>query len=167
MSTKKEWNEAANTIARAVVSVLPNMNEQGIRARVYTFLASEDEYSASIYNDGNFYYTDDVVAVLESAFTGEPTDEQQMVANSDFQWAFLQLSTAYQYRILERYQHGVIRPADSSERAQLNRAVRKLSDILNGWNRKYDYEGTGSREVWSNARAAVEVRNDQSGGVFD
>lgn len=161
---KKEWNEAATAIARAVVGVMPTMNEDRIRSRCYTFFASEDEYSSSIYNDNNYYYTADVTEILDKAFLGEPDDEQQMVVNSDFRWAFDQLSDAYRYRILERYQHSVTRPADSPERAQLNRAIRKLAEILNTWNRNYQYEGTGAREVWSNARSAKEIRDNNSGG---
>ena len=163
---KKEWDEAATAVAKAVVSVMPQLNEYKIKARVFAFFASEDEYSQSVYNDSNFYYTDDVVSILEKAFDNAD-DESSMVAAVDFRWAFDQLSDSYQYRILERYQHSVIRPADSAERAQLNRAVRKLADILNTWNRTYDYEGTGSRKVISNATAAARVAANDSGDSDD
>jgi hypothetical protein len=164
---KAEWDEAANTIAKAVVSVMPQMNEWKIKSRVFTFFASEDDYSQAIYNDGNYYYIDDVIEILENSFDDNPGDEASMVAESDFRWAFDQLSDSYQYRILERYQHSVVRPQDSPERAQLNRAIRKLTDILNTWNRALDHNGPGSREVWSNARSNAEISNDNSGDAWD
>ena len=150
-------------VARAVVSVLPNMNEQGIRSRVYTFFASEDEHSQSNYNDGNFYYIEDVADILEKAFDTPAGDEQSMVVASDFRYAFDQLSDAYRYRILERYQHNVIRPADSDERAQLNRAIRKLATILNTWNTSFGHEGVGSRPSWGNARSQKEINDSYTG----
>lgn len=153
--SKKEWDEAAATVAKAVVGVMPQLNEMKIRSRVYHFFANETEATTE-YDDVNFYFTDDVVAILEEAFVGTE-DDSSMVVTSSFRWAFDQLSDAYRYRILERYQHGVIRPHDSPERAQLNRAVRKLADILNTWNMSYNHEGTGSRKAWSNARARFEI----------
>jgi hypothetical protein len=155
--SREKWEEAAEQIARAAVSVMPQLNEFKIKARVYAFFASEDEYSASIYNDNNYYYVEDISSILETAFDGSAGDEASMIVSSDFRWAFDQLSDSYQYRILERYQHSVVRPHDSPERAQLNRAVRKLADVLNTWNRYHNHVGTGSREVWSNARSRAEI----------
>lgn len=154
--SRKQWDDAAVTIARAVVGVMPHMDENRIRARVFQFFASESEYSGSAYSDVNYYYIEDVCNVLEGAFDSAD-DDSRMNVQSDFRWAFDQLSDAYQYRILERYQHQVVRPADSPERAQLNRATRKLLEILNTWNKGRNHDGPGSREVWSNARAREEI----------
>lgn len=158
----KEWDEAATAVARAVVSVMPHMNEHKIKAKVYAYFATEIEYSPSVYSDGNYYYIEDVVEILEKAFDGAE-DTDSMTVNSDFRYAFDQLSDAYQYRILERYQHSVIRPGDSPERSQLNRAIRKLTEILNTWNRAHTYEGTGSRTVISNSAATHRINSDANG----
>lgn len=157
MERKKEWDEAAVSVARAVVGVMPELNEQLIRTRVYEFFAGEETYTRASYDDSNFYYVEDVKEILEQAFTGSADDAQQMMVATDVRWAFEQLSDSYKYRILERFQHGVSRPHDSDERAQLNRAIRKMTDILNTWNRAYEYEGPGSREIWSNSRSRAEI----------
>lgn len=164
---KKEWDEAATVIAQAVIGVMPQLNEYKIRARVYAFFAAESDYTQGIYDDSNFYYTQDVISILEKAFDETQGDEQTMVVTSDFRWAFDQLSDSYQYRILERFQHSVVRPGDSPERAQLNRAIRKLADILNSWNRMHEYEGTGSREVRSNASATATIDKQEAGWGVD
>jgi hypothetical protein len=137
------------------------MNRERIRSRVYSFLVTEERQAgASNLNDAFFYQTEDVVSILEGAWPEDsPEDEDAMVAASDIRWAFTQLSYDYQYRILERYRHGVTRPHDSNERAQLNRAVRKLADILNTWNMSHGHEGPGSRKVISNDRANWEIEH--------
>lgn len=165
--SRKEWDEAADAVARAVVRVMPELNENIIKSKVFAFFASENERSTSPYNDSGFYYIEDVCKILETAFDLYPADESSMVVTNDFRWAFEQLSDNYQYRILERYQHSVIRPHDSPERGQLNRALRKLADILNSWNRNYNHEGPGSRQPYSNARATSEISRDFDGNDYN
>lgn len=160
---KKEWNEAADAIAKAVVSVMPEMNEHIIRGRVFAFFASESEYSRAVYNDSNYYYVADVTKILEDAFESTAEDESAMVAASDFRWAYEQLPDNYKYRVMERYMHGIVRPGGSKERAELGNAVRKLTDILNTWNMSYEHTGPGARGVQSNARSRVEIDWSYSG----
>lgn len=161
---KRDLEDQARDTADAIVRIFPQMSRELIRSRVYHFLVSEERMAgASNLNDAFFYETDDVVKILEDAFPGDtPEDEDGMAAAGDIRWAFTQLSHDYQYRILERFRHGIIRPHDSNERAQLNRAVRKLADILNTWNLSYGHEGPGARKVISNAQAQSALRRNES-----
>lgn len=159
MSDKEEWGQAALDIANTVVKWIPDMNRELIRRRVYEFFVREAGPLPS-YGDVSFYFSDDITSILVDSFPGDAAeDEDAICATSDINWAFGQLSDDYKYRIIERFKYGVLRPHDSPERAQLNRAVQKLADILNTWNRTAGYEGPGSRRVISNATARYVMDN--------
>lgn len=160
---QRKLDDTCKEISQLVVGVLPSMNEQVIRGKLYDFFEAESEYSNGIYDDTNIYDAEEVIRILETAFDPGNGDEASMVATSDFRWAFDQLSDGHRYRIQERFQHGIVRPHGSKERQQLYKAIYRLTDILNRWNRRRDWEGTGSRKIWSNARAQAEVQADYSG----
>lgn len=162
---EKLWAKTAEEIAAKVVGIFPTMNEHALRARLYNFFEQENGPGKSVYSDANFYYIHDVASILETAFDPTSGDDDSMMVTSEVKWAFDQLSDTYQYRIMERYLHGVIRPSGSPERDQLYRAINRLTDILNKWDRRpatIGHEGPGAREVWSNAKAHHEIHRDYS-----
>lgn len=164
---ERKLDDTAKEVASLVVGIIPTMNEPALRGRLYNFFEAEAEYSRPLYDDANLYLPEEVVSILEGAFDPAAGDDDSMTVSSDFQWAFDQLSDSYRYRIQERFQHGVIRPHGSSERAQLYKAIYRLTDILNRWDRRRDYEGPGSRTVWSNARSREEIDRQSGFGDYD
>jgi len=161
---EKEFDKAARDIAKIVTGVMPYLNETRISHNLYDYFSGDHLMTTTEFDDVQFYFVEDLKDILESAFDdGIPEDEDSLATSSDIRWAFTHLSDSYQYRILERFKHGVVRSYDSPERAQLNRALAKMCDILNGWNRQSGYDGPGNRNVWSNARANYEIDSQYSG----
>lgn len=164
-SKHREFERQAKELAEAVVRVFPQMNRYGIQYRVYHFLVTEDRANLSPDADAFFYQTEDVIDILETAFDNTATTSDDLAVGSDVRWAFSQLNYGYQYRILERYQHGIDRPHRSKERDQLNDAVAKLTDILNTWNLSSDHVGPGARSAVTSAKAQGMIDSDYSGGT--
>lgn len=161
---EKEFDAAAREIAKIVTGCMPYLNETRISHNLYDYFSGDHLMTTTEFDEVQFYFVEDLKDILETAFDERIyEDEDSLVTSSDIRWAFSHLSDTYQYRILERFKHGVARSYDSPERAQLNRALAKMCDILNGWNRQTNYDGPGSRDVWSNARSAYEIDSQYSG----
>jgi hypothetical protein len=156
----KRYDDTAAAVAKMVAGVCPEINEYKLRGRLFEYFTG-DHPSPGIFTDTFFYFPGDVRDLLEgSVEQGADADDDTLCLRSDLQWAFDQLPMTYQYRVVERYVHGVSRPSGSAERAQFDRAIQKMADALNWWNRTSNHNGPGAREVYSNARAAAEIRTD-------
>lgn len=116
------------------------------------------------------YCTDDVKKLLETVFDQEdwdgawvPKDAQSEDATApievrvDVLTRFAELPTQYRGCILRRYRDKVIDPPDSAGRKQLNRAVTRLTDMMNMY-QPIRRDGPGTRKVMSNASAAFETQ---------
>lgn len=112
------------------------------------------------------YRTSDVRRILETTFDysewqggftpGDDYseyDDNDIVMRVDVKWAFELMREDQQQAVLSRYRDGVIPNSATPERRTLDRAVSRLTEILNTYSRGEDYEGPGNREVMSNAKA--------------
>lgn len=114
------------------------------------------------------YRPSDVKKILESVYHPEmwfsgisyvPADaksinqDDQLVVNGDVASAVERLPEQYKKAILERYRFSIIPESQSAEYRKLNRAITKLTELLNSYKPKKDHEGPGARKAISNATA--------------
>lgn len=162
LTQEDQWEKAARDIATIVTEVVPALSYSKVRHNLYDYFSGD--VPGSVFDDTQFYFVEDLRGILERIFDQiTPEDEDDIIMNSDIRWAFGQLSVTYQFRIVERYRDGVVYPADAPERAQLNRAIARMCDILNGWNSRGGHDGPGARRTWSNARCRYEIDHNYSG----
>jgi hypothetical protein len=122
------------------------------------------------------YRTSDVRRILETTFDysewqggfspGDDYseyDDNDIVMRIDVKWAFELMREDQQQAVLSRYRDGVVPSSATPERRTLDRAVSRLTEILNTYSRGEDYEGPGNRKVMSNARSQHQISSQWEG----
>lgn len=136
-----------------------------------------DQRKKDLYTSVQYTYrTSDVREILEDIYEYEswaegfcPADAKSadglgsIDVRSDVSWALKQLPDQYFTAIELRYASGVTHGPDSRGRRQLNRAIKRLTDILNSYYRSSAMLGhPGKRKAISNAQARA-ILEDQDG----
>lgn len=86
----------------------------------------------------------------------DPSEYRQIdpiIARSDIAWAIDFLPSHYKNAIIGRFKEGMIPQTGTAEYSRLDRALRKLTDILNSYKRERPQDGPGTRKVITNATA--------------
>lgn len=153
------------------VAVLENPNLDPTREGVSTILvrlarskAWEYRKEQLVWTSQYSYRTSDLRLILENVYHPEcwgsspipndakSTDKNKVDVFADVSWGIAQLPKQYRKAIETRYRDGVVLPA-GAERTKLNRAIRRLADVLNFYRRPTTPQGPGQRKVISNNQA--------------
>ena len=116
------------------------------------------------------YRTADVMKKLDLIFSHEedqlpPADPAKLtdnwVGDSDLQYAYNHLGTAFKRHIYERFALGIF-PEDERAQERLYRAIVRMTDLLNMYRPRVDHQGPGARRVISNANGQSIIRGGYS-----
>jgi len=113
------------------------------------------------------YRSDDIREILDgwpNVLTSDTTDRsfsEQVAVHSDVMWAFSQLSDNYREAIIDRYGADKEIPASgTAARKTLNRAINKLTDILNTYSRTGVTAGPTVRRVLTNSQSRHRINEN-------
>lgn len=122
------------------------------------------------------YRPSDVKRILQTVFldegarfTYQPEDmesfyeDDRLVANSDIKYAFDRLPPQYKEIIFKVFALKWEFDNNSAERKRLNRAIDRMVQILNTYNKQYEYHGPGARKAISNATARSIINRQENG----
>jgi hypothetical protein len=92
-------------------------------------------------------------------------DDDRLVANSDIKYAYDKLPQQYKKVLFEVY--ALKYDVDKGNKDRFYRAINRMVDILNTYNKIWEHDGLGNRKVISNAQARAIIDNQENGGYKD
>lgn len=113
--------------------------------------------------ESSFYYSEWQNGYVPEDDPSEYRHSDSIIARADVAWAIELLDAEAQNIILGRFRDGIIPAQATPEYRKLDRALRKLTDIINSYKRPNPTDGPGSRRAISNVHAKFLIDQERDG----